>query len=230
MTMRYWRSGGLAIAATLATLGLAACGGGSSPHVASLGSSIGHGSGSTTTTLPKGTPTQLLDEWASCMRSRGTPNLADPTIDTNGVIHITMPAASTGSGGPGFQSSGAVGGGPCGAYLNAASTALRGGQPVQKPNPAKLEKYSECMRANGIPDFPDPTSQGLSIQIHPGSDLNPHNPTFQKASTTCAKKTGVPGLGSGPQKGGIEVTSGGPNGAGGPGSGKGSGAVIGSAG
>jgi hypothetical protein len=123
-----------------------------------------------------------------------------------------------------------VGGGPCGAYLTAASTALRGGQPLQKPDPAKLEKYSQCMRANGIPDFPDPTGQGLQIQIKPGSDLNPNNPTFKNASKLCAKKAGVPGLGSGPQKGGIEVTSGGPPGGGGPGSGSGSGAVIGSGG
>ena len=106
-----------------------------------------------------------------------------------------------------------MGGGPCGAYLTAASTALRGGQPLQKPDPAKLEKYSQCMRASGIPDFPDPTGQGLQIQIKPGSDLNPNNPTFKNASKLCAKKAGVPGLGSGPQKGGIEVSGSGPAGA-----------------
>ena len=66
------------------------------------------------------------------------------------------------------------------------------------------------MRANGIPDFPDPTGGGLSIQVHPGSDLNPNNPTFQNASKLCAKKTGVPGFGGGtPQPGPIEATSGG---------------------
>jgi hypothetical protein len=224
---RYWRSGALAAAAALAGVGLTACGGGSAPHVASLGNSTGKNRGSTTTTLPKGNPTQLLDEWASCMRAHGTPDIADPTIDTNGVIHITMPASGTGSGASGFKSSDGVGGGPCGAYLTAASTALRGGQPMQRPDPAKLEKFSQCMRANGIPDFPDPTGQGLQLSGGPGSDLSPRNPTFQAASKLCAKKVGVPGLGgAGPQKGGIEVTGGGPPGAGGPGSGSGSGAVI----
>ena len=75
------------------------------------------------------------------------------------------------------------------------------------------------MRANGIPDFPDPTNNGLSIQTSPRSDLSPANPVFQKASKLCSNKTGVPGLGSGTSpRGAIEATSGtGPGGA--PGSG-----------
>jgi hypothetical protein len=227
MTKVYRRSGGLAALAAAATIGLAACGGSSPPHVASLGNSSGTTPG-TTTTLPKGNPTQLLDEWASCMRSHGTPGVADPTIDANGVIHITLPATGAGPGVVKTGSGGGPGGGPCGAYLTAASTALRGGQPLQKPDPAKLLKYSECMRANGVPDFPDPSAGGgLSIRVSAGSDLDPNNPTFKNASKLCAKKTGVPGLGGGPPpRGGIEETSGnGP--AGGPGGNGGSGAVIG---
>jgi hypothetical protein len=101
---------------------------------------------------------------------------------------------------------------------------LRGGQPLQKPDPAKLEKFSQCMRANGVSDFPDPSGGGLSIQIHPGSDLDPRNPAFQEASKLCAKKTGVPGLAGTPQRGAIEATSGnGPPG--GPGGNGGSGSV-----
>ncbi len=231
MITRNWRSGGLTAAAAVAALGLAACGGSSSPHVANLGSSGGHG-GSTTTTLPKGNPTQLLDEWAACMRAHGDPGQADPTIDANKVIHITFsPSAAAqpppgGGRGSGQVTSGGPESGPCGAYLTAASTALRGGKPPQKPDPAKLEQYSQCMRANGIPDFPDPSSGGLQLHSRPGSDLDPNNPTFQAASKTCAKKTGLPGLGGGtPQPGSIEATSGsGPGG--GPGSGQGSGAVI----
>lgn len=72
------RWGGLAIAAAVATVGLAACGGGSpsSPHVARLGTTTttvgGHGRGSA---APKsGNATQLMDEWATCMRAHGVPN------------------------------------------------------------------------------------------------------------------------------------------------------------
>src|SRR5580693_5116385 len=92
------RFGLLASLGAFAVAGLAGCGGSGSPHVASLGTSGATTPGSTTT-LPKGTPTQLLDEWATCMRANGSPGVADPTIDANGVIHITMPA--TGGGGQG---------------------------------------------------------------------------------------------------------------------------------
>jgi hypothetical protein len=218
MIRAYRSSASLAAAAVaVAVMGLTGCGGASSPHVASLGASSATTPGSTTT-LPKGNPTQLLDEWATCMRTNGTPGLADPTIDANGVIHITMPASDSGPGPVSSRSNSGPGGGPCGAYLTAASTALRGGKPLQKADPAKLEKYSECMRANGVPDFPDPTNGGLQIHTTPGSDLNPQNPVFQSASKLCSKKTGVPGLGGTPPRGAIEETSGnGPNG--GPGSG-----------
>jgi hypothetical protein len=224
MRMTYRRSGGIAALATATLIGLAACGGSSSPHVASLNNSTGNASGSTTTTVPKGNPTQLLDEWASCMRSHGDPNQVDPTVDANKVIHITFPADASGNGPVGL---GKGSNDPCGAYLTAASTALRGGKPLQKPDTAKLEKFAQCMRANGIPDFPDPSGDGLSIQTHPGSDLNPNNPTFTNASKLCAKKYGVPGLGGGaPPAGSIEATAGsGPQG--GPGGNGGAGAKSG---
>lgn len=229
MTKAYRRSGLIAVLAVAASIGLAACGGSGSPHVASLGKSSSADSGATTTTtLPKGNPTQLLDEWATCMRKHGDPNQVDPTIDANKVIHITIPASASGSGPAGF---GKRSNNPCGVYLTAASTALRGGKPLPKPDPAKLEKFSQCMRANGIPDFPDPSGGGLKIHSSPGSDLNPNNPTFQHASKLCAKKYGLPGLAGGtPQPGSIEATSnapaGGPGGNGGAGATK-SGVVIG---
>ena len=229
MTKAYQRSGGLAVlAAAAAVIGLAACGGSGSPHVANLSNSSGNGSGATTTTLPKGNPTQLLDEWATCMRSHGDPNQVDPTIDANKVIHITYPASTSGNGPATF---GKGSNDPCSAYLTAASTALRGGKPLPKPDPAKLEKFSQCMRAHGIPDFPDPSGGGLSIHTQPGSDLNPHNPTFQNASKLCAKKYGLPGFGGGtPPAGAIEATQtggpqGGPGGNGGAGASKSSVAV-----
>jgi hypothetical protein len=214
MTKAYWRSGVLAAAAAATAIGLAGCGGSSPSHVASLSGGTGSGSGGTTTTLPKGNPTQLVDEWAACMRSHGDPDQADPTIDANKVIHITIPA-NYNSNGPVDLGGDNGSNNPCSAYLNAASTALRGGQAPQKPDPAKLEKFSQCMRAHGIPDFPDPNGNGISLHSEPGSDLNPHLPAFQNASKLCAKKAGVPQFANpgSPQPGMIEATSnGGPQG------------------
>jgi hypothetical protein len=58
-------------------------------------------------------------------------------------------------------------------------------------------KFSDCMRANGVPNFPDPGAGG-GIQISPGSGLNPQSPAFQAAQKACRKL--LPGGGPGPRK------------------------------
>jgi len=52
-------------------------------------------------------------------------------------------------------------------------------------------KYSDCMRAHGVTDFPDPSSSG-NISLS-GAGINPRSPAFQAAQTTCAKL--IPGGG-----------------------------------
>jgi hypothetical protein len=92
---------------------------------------------------------------------------------------------------------------------------LRDGQAAPKPpDQTALVKFLQCIRANGVPDYPDPSSKGLSFNVGSGGDLNPNNPTLQNASKICDQKTGhpgfaaVPGLGgaSTSQPGGIELT------------------------
>jgi hypothetical protein len=143
---------------------------------------------------------------------------ADPTIDANKVIHLTWNDAipggidGTNKGGQGNTGPGQY----CRTLIDTAETDLQGGQ-QQQPSQAQLLKFSQCMRANGIPDFPDPSNGGLSINRAGGGDLNPSNPVFQKASTLCAKMTGVPGFASGGSSppGSIEFNGDGQGGAGG---------------
>jgi hypothetical protein len=219
MTSAYGRVGGACALLVAGAISLAACSSGSSsPQVASLGTSNPSASSSSSAPAqPAGNPTQLLDQWASCLRSHGFPTLSDPTIDANKVIHIIVPPGINGDASQVYQKSSAYG--PCNPYLTAAQTALRGGVPLQRPDPAKLEKFSQCMRANGIHDFPDPTSSGLQIRVSPGSDLNPKNPTFQKARQTCANQVGIPQLAGGPgsQAGAIQIQQQGNSGPGGGG-------------
>lgn len=47
-------------------------------------------------------------------------------------------------------------------------------------------KFSECMRANGVPNFPDPASGG-GIHINLSSGVNPFSPSFKAAQTRCRK-------------------------------------------
>jgi hypothetical protein len=181
MTTMHRRWGGLVVLVTGAAIGLAACSGSSSPHVASLGKNSGDGSVSTTT-MPARSPTQLLDEWAACMRSHGDPGQVDPTVDATKVIQITLPAGYAG----GLRG----GSGTCGAYLSGAEAALGGGTPPASSDDATALKFAQCMRANGVPDYPDPTGNSQAIRATSGSDLNPADPTFQAAAILCTKKTG----------------------------------------
>lgn len=218
-TTRYRRLGGLAFLVAAGAIGLAACGGPSSPHVASLGASAGAAGGTTTTTLRASNATQLLDEWAACMHSHGDPNQVDPTVDANKVIQVTLPAGYTD--GLGALLNGG-GGRSCASYMTAAQTALRGGELPETPSLASVEKFAQCMRANGVPDYPDPTGGQSVVHGTAGSDVNPANPMFQAASTLCANKTGFRKFGSStPQPGTINVNLAGgfggkPGGNGGP--------------
>jgi hypothetical protein len=49
-----------------------------------------------------------------------------------------------------------------------------------------LLAFAQCMRDNGVPDFPDPPSQGGGqMLIGPESGINPLDPKFQNALRTC---------------------------------------------
>ena len=203
---RTWsrRAGLLGIAAGTAVLTVACGGGSGAPQVASLAHSSGSGAASPASNgsgnpaaSRSGNVTQLLDQWAACMRSHGDPDQADPTVDASKVIHVTLPPAVPGgifgtngqdpSGGPGVH---------CATYLNDASKALAGPESSSQktPDQATLDKFSACVRADGIPDFPDLKESSNHFQAN-GGDLNPANPALQKAMKLCAGKLGVQGLG-----------------------------------
>jgi hypothetical protein len=58
--------------------------------------------------------------------------------------------------------------------------------------------YAKCMRANGVPTFPDPRAGG-GFNIPRGAGIDMGSPTFKAAQTKCQKL--VPGLGGGPGSG-----------------------------
>jgi hypothetical protein len=130
-----------------------------------------------------GTMAQLL-AYAKCMRAHGIPDFPDPVANKGGP-----------AGGAGFNLSG--GGSdldPNNPRYKAANQTCQSLLPA--PSPAQQQqwmaqalKYSQCMRAHGISDFPDPTASG-GITIHAqagsgGSDLDPNNPLFQAAQRAC---------------------------------------------
>jgi hypothetical protein len=85
----------------------------------------------------------------------------------NGTTNTTTTTSGS-TGGGGFQSSSGGGG---------QSLVMR------MTNGAK---FASCMRSHGVPNFPDPGSNG-SIAIGPSSGINPDSPKFKSAQTACEK-------------------------------------------
>lgn len=54
-------------------------------------------------------------------------------------------------------------------------------------------EYADCMRANGVPNFPDPSAGGGGVRL--GAGINPFSPSFKSAQAACAKL--LPGGGPG---------------------------------
>lgn len=169
-------------AAIIATAGLAllaaACGGSPGSHVVRLGSTTTQSSPSSHDAAASTQATGALG-YAGCMRSNGVPNWPDP--DSSGVFDKSK---------LGLQQLGVSA-----SRLQTAQTACRhllpnGGQP---PNQAQLQQmraqalsFSECVRAHGVPNFPDPGSDGripdpATVGIDQGS------PKFEAANQACGK-------------------------------------------
>jgi hypothetical protein len=128
--------------------------------------------------------TSLLNRWAACERSNGDPQQADPTVDANGVIWVIVPRGAQLAGNLHELE------GTCSQYLAEAQNELRAANPVQPPpNGAENLKWVNCVRANGVPDYPYPTGDTTNFQ---GSGVNPNAPNVVRVGTMCAKKLGLP--------------------------------------
>jgi hypothetical protein len=173
---------GLAI---LTVFGSAACGGGgSNAGVATL--TGGSAKATTSTTVNKSSAQRLWNEFAACMRQHGV-NMADPVLNNEGMPSNALVT------GNGSKSAALQGSRACQTQLQAAMKAS-GASPRTGPqiNYAQAEKFSRCMRAHGLRDFPDPQtgssgSGGITIQGGggPSSDLRPDSPAFQRAQKAC---------------------------------------------
>jgi hypothetical protein len=159
----------LTAAAGIALL-TAACGGG--------GAAAGSGAS------PSASSTYAKEvAYAQCMRSHGVPQYPDPNsngqTDLNGAT-INMQSAA-------FQS----------ATKACQSLAPNLGQSSnsQQQNVTNALKFAQCMRSHGVPQYPDPDSNG-SFHISVSSGINPQSPTFEAAEQACQ------GLMTGQQSGG----------------------------
>jgi hypothetical protein len=159
----------LALTALLAT----ACGSGSSPAASA-------------TAGP--TRQQAALAYAKCMRAHGVPDFPDP--DSNGDFHLSKNQHGRGSTGGGSSSASnqETAANQLCHHLLAAGPQMTAAQ--NQHALSQLVKYAQCMRAHGVPNFPDPhttnggigTPSGIAFDM---SGINQASPQYHAADHAC---------------------------------------------
>jgi hypothetical protein len=169
-----WRAAAVATATAGIAL-LAACGG------------SGGSGGSAASSSGPATYQQTL-AYSQCMQSHGDPGFPNPQQGPGGAwAYLASPQDQAALSGPSYD---------------AAQKACRKLQPPSGLSPAQRQAathqalaLSRCMRAHGITNFPDPTSNGNGIGINLGSaGIDPNSPQYRAAQQAC-HLLGAPGGG-----------------------------------
>jgi hypothetical protein len=150
----------------------AACGGGSPTSTGGLPTSTGGSSSSA-----GDTSYQQRLAYSECMRSHGVPNFPDPPGQG-------QPAATAGpsidQNSPVYQLAG-----------KACRHLLPGGGQVSKAQLQQvmnqLLKFAACVRAHGVPDFPDPTMVNGVPRVNIGGSPAWNSPQAKSAENACGK-------------------------------------------
>ncbi len=156
-------------------LATAACGGGGSPGVASLGA--------TTTTVPAATTSGPssggLVEYARCMRSHGILSFPEPaSLGTSSAIKAFKVQISAGeASSPTFHA----------AQRACAKYAPQETSPPQltTKDQADYLKAAACMRNHGIVGFPDPVFSNGQVDFPIPKGINPNSTQFRRAREIC---------------------------------------------
>jgi hypothetical protein len=129
---------------------------------------------STTTTQPSESVGSTSDDpiaFAACMRSHGVPDFPDPKVTSRGEI-TSIPDSDS----PRFT-----------AALNVCRKFLPDSVPSpgqQAQEQAELLRFAACMRAHGVPEFPDPTVSGGRAHF-PEGEIPRGSPRFAAAKKAC---------------------------------------------
>lgn len=194
----------LALVTALAAVALAGCGTSKAPSVVSVATTTSAGAAAHTKTAGgtagSGAPasqTQLQQsalEYARCMRRNGVPDFPDPS----GTGFTFNPGAGVDRSSPAFEAAQAK----CRRYM-----ALGDGlAPGTQTHPtaqwlAQMVKAARCMRRNGVPSFPDPTTTVPSpgalrgggvisniegaVFVFPAATIDQQSPVFVRAANRC---------------------------------------------
>jgi len=133
--------------------------------------------------------------YANCMRSHGVPDFPDPNGQGEFQLHTKLENGRPTHGQDLEASSPAFRAGEraCGSFGSAGQQIT----PEREKQEFRLTlEAAKCMRANGVPNYPDPKwlNGSIDANYNPSLNINPSSPTFLKATKKCAH--GLPLLGT----------------------------------
>jgi hypothetical protein len=165
-------STGLALGLLL-ILGVAGCGGHDSSKVATAGSPTAKANSSAGS--GGGNDQEQALKFAQCMRDNGVPNFPDPKFGAGGGVGISVPDGTDPQKADAAMQK-------CKQYMP------NGGEPpkLDEQRLAQLRKLAQCMRDNGVSNFPDPTDNGIQANGNT-SGIDPTDPKFEAAMKVCNK-------------------------------------------
>ena len=185
------RAGIAAAALGAATLLAAGCAGGSkSPTVAHLGSSPPSSTASTSSTAGSGSggsggsasPDSQAVAYSACVRAHGVPNFPDPKVSTNGnEVKVAIGINPSISNNPHFKSAQEA----CRKLLPGGGPGAGSGAQISPQEQSQYLKAAACIRAHGIPNFPDPTFSGGGVHLPKTAGVNLHSPQVRAAEEAC---------------------------------------------
>jgi hypothetical protein len=144
----------------------------------------GASSGSPTTSASaSNSPAAVAFKYASCMRRHGVSGYPDPQVTTNpdGSVAMAVKGPANGSAAPAFRSAQKA----CSRILLSQTTNGAGG-----PSRQEFLAFAHCLHTHGIPDFPDPNTQGqITGQMINASGVDLKAPSFRTTADACVGVT-----------------------------------------
>jgi hypothetical protein len=127
-------------------------------------------------------------KYSRCMRDHGLPSFPDPTMthhDGQQVAYLTATTPIDPS--PAFETAQNACRGILPPPINASPTQLAQQRDTGEQH---LLAFAKCLRNHGVPDFPDPNSQGqLTLEMVNAAGVDLHAPTVLTAAKTCLGTT-----------------------------------------
>jgi hypothetical protein len=140
--------------------------------ISACGSSAPAGSAGAGAGDPTATAHATAVKFAECIRSNGVSEFPDP--DASGQFAYGIPSYSS----P-LDPSSAAWQHAIGACKTLEPPRFMPTQFTRKQLSARL-KFAQCVRADGVPDFPDPTATGPLVDVSNGSSIPGLHATIQK--------------------------------------------------